>query len=202
MNALSKGILWTVGGLVALVLLAFLGLNLYLKSPGTQAQIQDAVGDALGTPIEITSTSITPWSDLRINGIRLPGAAEGEASIGEAPGFTASYRLLPLFGKKLVVTAMTLETPKVVWRQNAEGRWVWPPGKKEKPERTGKKKRKGERLEGESESGFQVLIDGLKVQQGTLDLQDVTGAPGRRVVRAFIRSVLLCSCRAKSRTSS
>lgn len=178
MNALSKGILWVVGALVVLGIIASLGLNLYLKSPATQAQIEDAIGDALGMPIEITSTSLAPWSDLRINGIRIPGPEGSGTSIGEAPSFTARYRLLPLFSKELVITSMTLDTPKLAWRQNGQGRWAWPPAKKEKEERKEKKKkRKGEQLEGESTSGFQVLIDGLKVEQGTLELQDVNGVP-------------------------
>lgn len=184
MKAVSKGILWSLGALVALAIAGLVALNLYLQSPTAQAQIQEAIGDALGTPIEITNTHLTPWSDLRINGIRVPAAEGSSGTFAEAPSFTAKYRLLPLFSKQLVVTRMTLDAPKLAWRQNSEGRWVWPGSQKEEdpseprePKAKKKKKRRGERLEGKSKSGFEVLIEGLEVQNGTVDLQDAEGRP-------------------------
>ena len=186
MKAVSKGILWSVGSLVALALAGLVALNLYLQSPAAQAHIQEAIGDALGTPIEITNTHLTPWSDLRINGISLPASDESAGAFAQAPSFTASYRLLPLLSKQLVITRMTLDAQKIAWRQNPEGRWVWPRQEKEAdpgetapddPTAKQKKKKRGERLQGESKSGFEVLIEDLQVLNGTIALQDAEGRP-------------------------
>lgn len=181
-KAVSKGILWSLGSVVALAAAGLVALNLYLQSPTAQSQIQEAIGDALGTPIQITNTHLTPWSDLRINGIRVPATDGSSGPFAEAPSFTASYRLLPLFSKQLVVTRMTLDAPKLAWRQDSEGRWVWPGAAKEiepiepiEPKEKKKKKRRGEHLEGQSKSGFEVLIEDLQVRHGTVDLQDAQG---------------------------
>ncbi len=176
---LSKAILFTLAGLAALTVVALIVLNLYLQSPGTQAQIQEAISDALGMPIEITNTSLTPWSDLKINGIRIPAQDGAPGNFIEAQSFTAHYRVFPLFRRKLIVPHMTLDGPKVVWRETADGRWVWPKmGKaREEKEPSKPKIKKEKQLEGESRTGFQVVIEGLGVQQGSIEMIDSKGVP-------------------------
>jgi uncharacterized protein involved in outer membrane biogenesis len=182
---LSKAILFALGGLLSLGLVTLIALNLYLQSPGTQAQIQEAIGDALGLPIEITNTSLTPWSDLKINGIRVPALDGGSGNFLEAQDFTAHYQVLPLLSRKLIVPHMTLNGPKLTWRQDAEGRWVWPRTTKKregavpetKPTEEKPKVRKPKRIEGESRSGFQVVIEGLDLQGGAVELLDAKGQP-------------------------
>ena len=181
---LSKAILFVGGGLAVFAAGTLIALSLYLKSSSVQAQIQDALADALGLPVKFASTSLTPWSDLEINGIHIaqPGGVEGEFI--EAESISASYELLPLFRKELVISRMTLDAPKLVWRQNEEGQWEWPNAKKgeKKPKVKGEKKLrvkkpKGTRLAGQSKSGFRVLIDDVAVRQGTIQLLDAQGLP-------------------------
>src|SRR4029453_1264898 len=92
-------------------------------SPGTQARIQAELSRALRLPLIITNTSVTPWSDFRINGITVPAE---QGNFLEASSFSARYRLLPLLRKRLVIYEMRMENPKVVWTQNEEGKWVLP----------------------------------------------------------------------------
>ncbi len=89
----SKAILITLAIVLALGTALLVGLNLYVQSPGTQARIQTELSKALRLPLQLTNTSVTPWSDLRITGITIPS---GGANFLEAASFTARYRLLPL----------------------------------------------------------------------------------------------------------
>ena len=123
MKKVSKAILIALGVLLALGTLLIVGLNLYVQSPGSQARIQEELSKALRLPIKLTNTSVTPWSDLRITGISIPN---GGANFLEAASFTARYRLLPLLEGKLIITEMIVESPKIVWVQNAEGNWKMP----------------------------------------------------------------------------
>jgi hypothetical protein len=119
----SKAILIGFAVLVVLVVALLVGLNLYIQSPGAQARIQEELSKALRLPLKITNTSVSPWSDLRITGISIP---DGEANFLEATSFSARYRLLPLLQGKLVISEMQVQSPKVIWIQNAEGKWKLP----------------------------------------------------------------------------
>ena len=123
MKKVSKAILIGLAVVLVLVVALVVGLNLYIQSPGAQARIQEELSKALRLPLKITNTSVTPWSDLRITGISIPN---GDANFLEATSFSARYRLLPLLDGKLIITEMRVENPKVVWQQNAEGKWKLP----------------------------------------------------------------------------
>ena len=123
MKKVSKAILIGLGALLVLGIVLLVGLNLYVQSPGAQTRIQDELSKALRLPLKLINTSVTPWSDLRITGITIPN---GGANFLEAASFTARYRLLPLLEGKLIITEMIVDTPKIVWVQNAEGQWKMP----------------------------------------------------------------------------
>ncbi len=123
MKKVSKAILIGLTVVVALAVALVVGLNLYVQSPGAQARIQEELSKALRLPLKITKTSVTPWSDLKITGISIPS---GDANFLEATSFNAHYRLWPLLGGKLVITDMRVDNPKVVWVQNADGKWALP----------------------------------------------------------------------------
>ena len=179
----SKAILLALGGLLALTIGVLLTANFYLKSASAQAQIQEAVGDALGFPITIESTSLTLWSDLKIHGFRAPQPDGTPGDFLAAQNFSASYRLLPLFGKKLVIPHVTLDAPKIAWRTNADGQWEWPNVHKKpksdqpKVKKPKEKKPKKTQLVGRAKSGFEVLIEDVVVRGGTIDLLDENGVP-------------------------
>jgi hypothetical protein len=120
---LSKAILIALGVMLALAVAAGFAVNLFIQSPGVQARIQEEISRALRVPLKITNTSVTPWSDLRITGITIPN---GAANLLEVSAFNARYRLLPLFTGKLIIHDMSVDSPKIVWPQNAEGKWELP----------------------------------------------------------------------------
>ena len=87
---LSKTILIGGGGLVVLAAGALIALNFYVKSSSVQAQIQDALGDALGLKVKLAGVSYTPFGDLKINGIQVAQPDGAPGNFIEAKSFTAS----------------------------------------------------------------------------------------------------------------
>lgn len=172
MKPLSKAILIGVASLIGLAVVLLLALNLYVQSPGTQARIQRELSEALKLPLVITNTTITPWSDLRINGISVPAE---NGNFLEATSFTARYKLLPLLGKRLVIYDMRFENPHVHWVQNEKGKWVMPRLAKAPREAAEPTERKTEKKAKSARRDFEIVLDGFKIQHGSIEFIDKEG---------------------------
>jgi uncharacterized protein involved in outer membrane biogenesis len=166
-----KVLLILLGLLVLAAVGAIVALNLYVQSPGAQARIQAQLSRALGIPIEITSVSIG-WSGAQIAGVRVP---DGERNLLEANSFSAEYQLLPLLRRQLVIKRMVLETPKVLWAQNADGKWVLPllPTAGQKEHATlPNAPAPGAQPEPMLGGGFELVLDALEIRNGSIELLD------------------------------
>jgi len=168
---LSKAILLALGALLILVVFSLFCVNLYLQSPRTQEQIQAQLSRALRMPLKITNTSLSPWSGVRITGITIP---HGDTNFLEAGSFSASYRKLPLLAGRLVIPEMTVERPRVVWRQDSEGKWRLPALEKAAVSEENKGP-KTAAVEKKSEGGFSVIVERFLVKSGAVDLVDREG---------------------------
>ena len=187
MKKLSKAILLGVGALLVLGIGGIFCANLYVQSPGTQERIQAQLSQALRMPLKITHTGFSLWSGLRITGITIP---QGDATFLEAGSFTASYRMLPLLAGKLSVPEMRVDRPKIVWKQNAKGKWKLParekdaaaapdpqpadgaaPPQEAKPKAAASPEKK--------KAGGKIIVDvaRLLVTGGTVELLDKEGQP-------------------------
>lgn len=115
------------GVICALLAVALLAVNLYVQSKGTQARIEQELGERLGATIHIRRISVTPWWGLKLTGITMP---QGDASLPDdflrADTFRLRIRLSSLFARRLVIKEVSLINPKVVWRQNPDGKWRLP----------------------------------------------------------------------------
>ena len=117
-------LLAAVAGLAAIILLA---VNLYVQSRGTQARIQQELGQRLGTTLRIQRMSVTPWGGLKLNGITIPQAAAGSSSeFLNAKTFRLRIHFRSLFSRRLVINEISLVEPSVVWLQNGDGKWRIP----------------------------------------------------------------------------
>jgi AsmA-like C-terminal region len=126
-------IFFFVGGLLILAALSLVGLNLYVESQGTQARIQQELRQRLAAPLYIHRISVTPWAGLKLSGITIPQDTSGNsASFLEAKSFILRVRLWSLFSERLVIKDVSLIDPKVLWPQNADGRWRLPGAGKKK----------------------------------------------------------------------
>jgi AsmA-like protein len=116
-----------LGALIALGAGLLLGVNMYVQSQGAQAKIQQELSKSLGVPLKIRSMSVTPWGGLELSGITIPQTSSvGPKHFLEAKTFRLRVRFLSLFSQRLVIKEVSLIKPKVVWPQNAEGKWRLP----------------------------------------------------------------------------
>ena len=131
MQKLLRLILLVLGALLALAAVFLVGVNLYVQSQGAQAKIQHELSRSLGVPLKIRSMSVTPWGGLELSGITIPqNSSVGPKYFLEAKTFQLRVRFLSLFSRRLVIKEVSLIKPRVVWPQNAEGKWRLPAAQK------------------------------------------------------------------------
>ncbi len=177
MKRLSKAILLSLGALLVLMAGGLFCANLYVQSPGTQERIRAELSRALGMPLKLTKTGFSPWSGLQITGITIP---DGERTFLEAGSFTASYRLLPLLTGKLSLPEVNVASPKLVWKQNAEGKWKLPKLAKDSagPKEPGEPKVAETAPAGKkADGGLIVDVGHLLLTGGSVELLDAAGLP-------------------------
>jgi hypothetical protein len=110
-----------------------------------------------------------PWRELRAEGVSVPASAESGTPLAAAPTFRADYRFWPLLRGELQLHSLILEQPKLMWPQNAEGKWVWPTIAK-KPSEPKEDKPAEKKVPGKKKSS--VTVAGLKLVDGTIQLYD------------------------------
>ena len=169
---LSKAILLALAALLVLVVFGLFCVNLYIQSPRTQEQIQGQLSRALRMPLKITNTTLSPWNGLRITGITIPN---GDTTFLEAGSFAADYRMLPLLAGKLSISEMSIDHPKVVWKQDAEGKWKLPALEKKALTVDEARVPEPEKAEKKSGGGFTVVIGRFVVKSGAVELVDKDG---------------------------
>jgi len=124
---LRQLILIVVGSLAALFAVVLAIVNLYVQSRATQEKIQQELSQRLGAPLQIHGISVTPWGGLKLSGITIPQTVgSNSADFLSAKTFQLRVRFLSLFRKKLVIKQVSLIDPKVVWKQDAAGKWRLP----------------------------------------------------------------------------
>src|SRR5262249_13876696 len=71
--------------------------------------------------------SVTPWGGLELSGITIAQTSPvGPRHFLEAKTFRLRVRFLSLFSRRLVIKEVALISPKIVWPQDAEGKWKLP----------------------------------------------------------------------------
>src|ERR671925_2069152 len=127
MRKLRQLVVIVLGALIALGAVLLLGVNLYVQSQGAQAKIQQELIRSLGVPLKIRSMSVTPWGGLELSGITIPQTSSvSPKHFLQARTFQLRVRFLSLFSHRLVIKDVSLIDPKVVWLQDAEGKWRLP----------------------------------------------------------------------------
>src|SRR5213593_1772479 len=113
--------------MIALGAVFLIGVNLYVQSQGAQAKIQQELSRRLGTPLAIRSMSVTPWGGLELSGITIAQTSSVDPRhFLEAKTFRLRVRFLSLFSRRLVIKEVLLIQPRVVWPQDAGGKWKLP----------------------------------------------------------------------------
>jgi len=131
-----------LGAIVAFSAAVLLGVNLYVQSEGTQAKIQQELSRRLGAPLRIRSMSVTPWGGLQLSGITIAqSSTKGARNFLEAKTFRLRVRFFSLFSKRLVIKEVALVKPKIIWPQNAQGKWRLPSSEQPEPSQVATKRR-------------------------------------------------------------
>jgi AsmA-like C-terminal region len=124
---LRRLVVIALGALIGLGAMVLLGVNLYVQSQGAQAKIQQELSRSLRVPLKIRSMSVTPWGGLELSGITIPQTSSaGPKHFLQAKTFRLRVRFLSLFSRRLVIKEVSLINPRVVWPQDAEGKWRLP----------------------------------------------------------------------------
>ena len=132
MRKLRLIVLIAFGTAIALGAIVLIGVNLYVQSQTTQAKIQQELSQRLGTQIQIHRISVTPWGGLKLSGITMAQLSAATSShFLEARTFRLRVRFLSLFSTRLVIKEVSLVNPKIVWPQDAAGKWRLPGSREE-----------------------------------------------------------------------
>lgn len=101
-------------------------MNLYVQSAGVQQRLVEAIEEAVGAPVSIEQTSVTPWNGVTLKGISIASARDPKQPFLTAKSFSARVSVPQLISKRIVVKQIRIEEPKMVWRQASDGRWHLP----------------------------------------------------------------------------
>lgn len=124
-------VLLFLGAIVTLAAVLLAAVNLYVQSQGAQAKIQQELTRSLGVPLKIRRMSVTPWGGLELSGITIAQTASvGPKHFLDAKTFRLRVRFLSLFSRRIVIKEVALVNPRVVWPQDAEGKWRLPSAQK------------------------------------------------------------------------
>ena len=114
MRTISKPILAVAVILLAVFAAAILCLNLYLRAPGTQRQLTEALTLAAGVPVTIESSYVLPLPPL--GGVRLSGIKaqrQGRPALFTADSITLRPDFAELLHGRLLIAGAVLNHPVV-----------------------------------------------------------------------------------------
>lgn len=179
MGKMLRFLLWLVGGLVLILVVAAIVLPLIIDPNDYRDEIATLVKDKTGRDLTLDgelSLSVFPWLGVEV----------GHAALGNAPGFgdapfaeideaRVSVKLLPLLRKEIRMSTLELDGLRLNLAKDESGRTNWddlagaaaagPPAGTETPESQAPAAGKGPALAG-------LAIGGVKVEDATLTFAD------------------------------
>ena len=127
MKKLGRVLFILLAAIPGVAVLILIGVNMYVQSQGTQARIQQELGQRLGTTLQFRRISVTPWAGLKLSGITIPQSQPGVSpDFLTAQTFRLRIKFGSLFSQRLVIKEISLINPEVVWAQNRDGKWRVP----------------------------------------------------------------------------
>ncbi len=126
MQRFAKPVLISALGVVIIYAAAVLSANIYLQSAGVQARLRESTSKAAGFPVEIRSTSYTPWSGLVVSGVVVQHSGEAKMPFLDVANVGVSLRTLPLFSGRFEVAEVRINNPILATFQKKDGSWSRP----------------------------------------------------------------------------
>ena len=189
MKRFGKIILISLSALAVLFIVGVWMLNRWLESPSMRLRIERELSKALRVPLKFSALSISPWGGISASGVTVPAA---KGNFFEASRFTAEYSLASLLRGRLVFSEITVDGPKFVISQSADGKWKAPSLPPDiQAELDAKKKPKTPKVKSDSsvpatpkpaatpkpKNTSEVVVAKLNITGGAAEMYDHTGAP-------------------------
>ncbi|HEY5792243.1 MAG TPA: AsmA family protein [Chthoniobacterales bacterium] len=114
MHRISKLILTVAASLLGLVVMSFVGANLYLQSSEVQNRIRTDVERAIGAPLQVYGTSLTPWSGLTLSNLAVFDPQKPDTLLFKARSMNAKLNWWLLLSGRVEVTSVTLNEPLLI----------------------------------------------------------------------------------------
>lgn len=125
MKKLLKILLWIAGVIVALFILAFIGLKIFLPAEKIRQIAESRATEQLGRPVTVESIDISIWGGLGIELNRVEIAnAEG---FGEQPMLSAEFvdlklEIIPLLSSNFQIDRLIIKNPTIALAKNTDGK--------------------------------------------------------------------------------
>ena len=114
---------------IAVLILALLILvvNLYVQSKGMQNTIRARLSESLGMRVGVFRTTFSPWGGFRMDQIKIPSDIPGSrVDFLKAEFLEVRCEYLPLLRGEVIVKRIALDSPQLVFQQNAKGQFRLP----------------------------------------------------------------------------
>lgn len=179
MPRLNKVFVFVLPGILVVAGLALLSANIYVQNAASQSRIENRLGRILKLPVKISHTSLRPWGSLHVAGVTAPQTAPASGNFLEIGGLTADFQLMPVLNRHLVMETLVIDEPRISWRQNEKGRWVWPKHVERPQEPKPETKPAGQPSVPPKapRKSFDLDLRSVRLEGGSFDFSNASGAP-------------------------
>jgi uncharacterized protein involved in outer membrane biogenesis len=178
-----KKVLWIVGGLIGLLLVAALAAPFFVDLNNYKAEIAAQAKKATGRDLAIDgdiSLSILPTPGVVVHGIRFGNAPGGsQPDMATLESATVRVALLPLLSKKVEVEQVVLEKPTFVFEKLKDGSGNWQIAPEAEAPEPGVTPSTG--TGSSSGGGMGVVIKSASIEGGTLIYRDLAKGTEQKV---------------------
>ena len=102
-------------------------VNLYVQSRGMQNAIRARLSETLGMHVGVFRTTFSPWGGFRLDQIKIPSDIPGSrVDFLKAEFLEVRCEYLPLLRGQIIVKRIALDSPQIVFQQNAQGQFRLP----------------------------------------------------------------------------
>jgi uncharacterized protein involved in outer membrane biogenesis len=178
-----RALMITGGIIVGLIILAIaigtLWLNTYIHSAAFKSEVESRASQTLGGPVQIETIDFDIFHGVKLSGLAAqidPSHAGGQgAVIVQVVRVNCTYSWMELFSRRLQLTGITLDQPQIILTKQATVPLV---SSDTTPAPTASTP-SGPTTAGTSAQGsampFQFVLDGVKVNDGSVTIKDATG---------------------------
>jgi AsmA protein len=167
-----------IGIIAAVVVVVIVGLTLFVKSYLTDERIRvlvtESAESSLNREVSLGAISVGIFRGISVKDFEIK-EKDSDSAFVKADAFVLKYQLLPLLSRKLIIDELGIESPKIFIRKNSDGSFNFSDMGQEGDDA---KKEKG----GPSGLPVDLSVQSLRIDKGTIEYSDPTGAVKKAVV--------------------